>query len=260
MSFCLCCRFAGGVGSLILTYISLALILNTRLKLTVGLHRMAHRLGTKERILNAAERLFAERGFAETSLRLITNKAEVNLASVNYHFGSKKELIQAVLLRYLEQVMPSMMMAMERLEQQSQLSLTEVFEALVTPMMQANLVRPNGTVVFLQLLGRGYIERQGHLRWFVTSHYGSVIEALSGLVHRAAPHVAPVDVFWRLHFSLGTLVFTMSSFDALAEIAQADFAEQNDAESVLRRLLPFVAAGVETPQGERPITPLMQVN
>ena len=51
---------------------------------------------TVERILDAAEQLFAEKGFAETSLRLITSKAGVNLAAVNYHFGSKKALIHAV--------------------------------------------------------------------------------------------------------------------------------------------------------------------
>lgn len=56
---------------------------------------------TVERILDAAEQLFAERGFAETSLRLITSKAGVNLAAVNYHFGSKKALIQAVFSRFL---------------------------------------------------------------------------------------------------------------------------------------------------------------
>ena len=59
-------------------------------------------LDTVERILDAAETLFAEKGFAETSLRLITSKAKVNLAAVNYHFGSKKSLIQAVFSRFLE--------------------------------------------------------------------------------------------------------------------------------------------------------------
>ncbi len=56
---------------------------------------------TVERILDVAEILFAEKGFAETSLRLITSKAQVNLAAVNYHFGSKKALIQAVFSRFL---------------------------------------------------------------------------------------------------------------------------------------------------------------
>ena len=57
---------------------------------------------TVTRILDTAEVLFAERGFAETSLRNITSKAKVNLAAVNYHFGSKKSLIQAVFARYLD--------------------------------------------------------------------------------------------------------------------------------------------------------------
>ena len=57
---------------------------------------------TVERILDAAEQLFAEKGFAETSLRLITSKAGVNLAAVNYHFGSKEELFEAVLTRRLD--------------------------------------------------------------------------------------------------------------------------------------------------------------
>jgi AcrR family transcriptional regulator len=54
---------------------------------------------TKERILDAAERLFADRGFAATSLRNITGEAGVNLAAVNYHFGSKDALIVAVFER-----------------------------------------------------------------------------------------------------------------------------------------------------------------
>ncbi|HYQ38579.1 MAG TPA: helix-turn-helix domain-containing protein, partial [Pseudomonas sp.] len=56
---------------------------------------------TVERILDAAQQLFAERGFTETSLRMITARAGVNLAAVNYHFGSKEALIQAVFVRFL---------------------------------------------------------------------------------------------------------------------------------------------------------------
>ena len=63
---------------------------------------------TVERILDVAEILFAEKGFAETSLRLITSKAQVNLAAVNYHFGSKKSLIQAVFARFLEHLCNSL--------------------------------------------------------------------------------------------------------------------------------------------------------
>ena len=73
-------------------------------------------LDTVERILDTAENLFAEKGFAETSLRLITSKAKVNLAAVNYHFGSKKSLIQAVFSRFLGPFCANLDAELDRLE------------------------------------------------------------------------------------------------------------------------------------------------
>ncbi|GEM76936.1 hypothetical protein VSA01S_30480 [Vibrio sagamiensis NBRC 104589] len=77
---------------------------------------------TKERILNAAEGLFAENGFNDTSLRTITGKANVNLASVNYHFGDKKTLVRAVIDRYLEALMPNVERSLMDLNARSQFS------------------------------------------------------------------------------------------------------------------------------------------
>ena len=71
---------------------------------------------TVTRILDTAEVLFAERGFAETSLRNITSKAKVNLAAVNYHFGSKKALIQAIFARYLDPFTERFHTALDELE------------------------------------------------------------------------------------------------------------------------------------------------
>lgn len=120
---------------------------------------MANRSDTKTRILDAAEKLFAERGFSETSLRLITSKAEVNLASVNYHFGSKKELIRAVLARYLDVFMPAASSEIISLQSaDKEASLNDIFSALVKPLLDLNQLRSEGTRTFLQLLGRGYIE------------------------------------------------------------------------------------------------------
>ena len=111
------------------------------------------KIDTKNRILDAAEVLFAERGFADTSLRLITSEADVNLASVNYHFGSKKELIQAVLDRYLSLFMPALDGRLQTLMAQDQLTLLQVFESFVEPLMKLSAVRANGPALFMQLLG-----------------------------------------------------------------------------------------------------------
>ncbi|WP_394131599.1 TetR/AcrR family transcriptional regulator [Shewanella maritima] len=209
---------------------------------------MASRTDTKTRILDAAEKLFAERGFSETSLRLITSKAEVNLASVNYHFGSKKELIRAVLARYLDVFMPSAANEIVSLQQApEQASLNEIFSTLIKPLLELNQVRTGGTIIFLQLLGRGYIESQGHLRWFITTHYGEHLATFVSAVTKSAPHIPAVEMFWRLHFTLGTIVFTMASADALNEIAAADYDEHNDTEAIIRKVIPYMAAGVAVP-------------
>ncbi len=209
---------------------------------------MVNRSDTKTRILDAAEKLFAERGFSETSLRLITSKAEVNLASVNYHFGSKKELIRAVLARYLDVFMPAASSAINTLHMApKQASLEEIFSSLVEPLLELNKLRMDGTTIFLQLLGRGYIESQGHLRWFITTHYGQHLDIFVKAVSASVPHVPPAEMFWRLHFTLGTIVFTMGSADALNDIAAVDFGEHNDIEAVLRKVIPYMAAGVSVP-------------
>ncbi|GIU15661.1 MULTISPECIES: TetR/AcrR family transcriptional regulator [unclassified Shewanella] len=209
---------------------------------------MANRSDTKTRILDAAEKLFAERGFSETSLRLITSKAEVNLASVNYHFGSKKELIRAVLARYLDVFMPAAAEAIVAVRtSNANASLDDIFSTLVAPLLDLNSLRTEGTTTFLQLLGRGYIESQGHLRWFITTHYGEYLGLFVKAVAESAPHIPPAEMFWRLHFTLGTIVFTMASADALTEIAEADFGEQNDIEAVIRKVIPYLSAGVSVP-------------
>ncbi|MEI6858852.1 MAG: TetR/AcrR family transcriptional regulator [Shewanella sp.] len=209
---------------------------------------MSNRSDTKTRILDAAEKLFAERGFSETSLRLITSKAEVNLASVNYHFGSKKELIRAVLARFLDVFMPAASFEIDKLQRSDEdASINDIFSILVKPLLDLDQVRSEGTRTFLQLLGRGYIESQGHLRWFITTHYSEHLNQFVKAVANSAPHIPPAEMFWRLHFTLGTIVFTMASAEALTEIAAADFGEHNDIEAVIRKVIPYLSAGVTVP-------------
>lgn len=205
------------------------------------------KVDTKTKILNAAEQLFADRGFADTSLRLITSQAEVNLASVNYHFGSKKELIQAVLARYLEVFVPGLTDALNELnERDERAEQRNVFECLVSPLLALNAFKHRGTTTFLQLLGRGYVENQGHLRWFITTHYGQMLELFNQAVQSANPHLSKEEIFWRLHFTLGTVVFTMASSKALIDIAKADFNDDVDIEGLIRKVIPFISAGVST--------------
>jgi len=209
---------------------------------------MSSKVTTQQKILDAAEQLFAESGFSVTSLRQITSLAEVNLASVNYHFGSKKELIQAVLQRYLAVLMPRLDQEFNRLlATQQPVDLHSVLSVFIKPLVELERVKKGGSTAFLQLLGRGYTDVQGHLRWFFIHHYGRTLDKFVLLVQQSCPQLPASELFWRLHFSLGTIVFTMASSEALKDIAAADFKEVVEIDGVVQRLIPYLAAGIAAP-------------
>ncbi|OIQ26674.1 TetR/AcrR family transcriptional regulator [uncultured Vibrio sp.] len=205
---------------------------------------MAAKSDTKNKILDVAEVLFSEQGFNDTSLRTITSKAGVNLASVNYHFGDKKTLVRAVLDRYLEAFMPALQDSLESLNTREEYTVADVFESLRQPLRSLNSVRPDGTSRFMLLIGRGYTDVQGHLRWFITTRYQEVLSLFTQSVLKANPNLNQETLFWRLHFTLGTCVFTMASSQALAEIAENDFGSKVDAKAVVDMLIPYLSAGV----------------
>jgi AcrR family transcriptional regulator len=204
-------------------------------------------MSTKNKILDAAENLFAIQGFNGTSLREITSRAEVNLAAVNYHFGSKKELIKSVMSRYMNELSPRLELSLVNICEQENLTLLEVFSAFIEPLLSLNEFKENGTSNFLQLLGRGYSDRQGFLRWFLTTQYPGVINNFVKAVQKAYPALTTEEMFWRLHFTMGTVVFTMSSSDALIDIAKSDFDKTMDIAGVIKKVIPYVAAGVAAP-------------
>ncbi len=205
---------------------------------------MSNKSSTKDKILDAAEHLFAITGFAETSMRQITSKANVNLASVNYHFGSKKDLIQAVMDRYLSQFLPQLLNEIKQLSQsQPDYSITQLCSCFKQPLLDLEKINTHGSVYFLQMLGRGYVDYQGHLRVFITEKYGSALTHIQQAFHKTKPELTPADLFWRLHFILGTSVFTLAASNALSDISNKDFDQTMNTEQIIDELLPFLAAG-----------------
>ncbi|MCE0731210.1 TetR family transcriptional regulator [Halomonas sp. G15] len=204
---------------------------------------------TVTRILDTAEVLFAERGFAETSLRTITSKAKVNLAAVNYHFGSKKSLIQAVFARYLDPFTDRFHGALDDLERRYQgqaIPLEELLETMARSVLEVPAER-NSLKVFMRLLGLAYSQAQGHLRRYIQQDYGSVFTRFTELIRQATPELPDAERFWRLHFMLGTVIFTLSGLDALRDIAEKDYDEHVTVRDLVRRLRPVVVAAMQAP-------------
>ncbi|WP_237064775.1 TetR/AcrR family transcriptional regulator [Microbulbifer guangxiensis] len=198
---------------------------------------------TVSRILDAAEVLFAERGFTETSLRTITSTAGVNLAAVNYHFGSKKELIQAVFERFLTPFTDSLVKELDRREAMEEpLSAEALLNSLYRGAMASLECQGRDPQRFMRLLGLAYTQYQGHLRRFIVSRYGDSYRRFAGLLSKALPGLDPVTFYWRLYFMLGATIFTLSSFDAIEAILREDFGAESSLQETLERLVPAAAA------------------
>ncbi|WP_105104007.1 TetR/AcrR family transcriptional regulator [Microbulbifer pacificus] len=206
-------------------------------------------LDTVNRILDAAEVLFAERGFTETSLRTITSTAGVNLAAVNYHFGSKKELIQAVFERFLTPFTESLDRELSRRESQAQLQVEDLLQSLYRVALAGLAREGRDPKRFMRLLGLAYTQSQGHLRRFIVSRYGASYRRFAGLLSGVLPQVDPVTFYWRLYFMLGATIFSLSSFDAIEAILREDFGAESSLDETLARLAPAAVAMLTAADG-----------
>lgn len=204
---------------------------------------------TVDRILDTAETLFASKGFAETSLRAITSKAGVNLAAVNYHFGSKEALIQAVFERFLTPFCTELSRQLDQIENDdAPVTLERLLSMVSVIAMGSQGTDPGRVAIFFRLSGLAYTQAQGHLRRYLSDHYGALFRRFLKLLNAAAPELPPMELFWRVHFALGASVFTMSGMDSLLAICKSDFDTELTAADVNKRLLNFVVGGMRAPR------------
>ncbi len=209
------------------------------------------KLKTKDSILDSAETLFASHGFANTSLRMITARAGVNLASVNYHFGSKESLVEAVFARRLVPMNAERLKRLETLEVQCEMGgipLEALIGAFIGPALE--LSRDPGGARFVQLLGRSYTEPVLALQERVRAMHDSVIARFKGAFARALPALPMDELYWRLHFSVGVLAYCMAGTDMMRLIASCRLRDPVDTDALTRRLTSFLAAGLRASPSE----------
>jgi AcrR family transcriptional regulator len=194
--------------SFYLTYINLLLSLNR----TFDLESPMKSLGTKKRIMDAAESLFADRGFYATSLRDITTAAEVNLAAVNYYFGSKEVLLDAVLERRLGPMNTERLQMLEsalKRAGEGALVLSDVLRAyMLPPFRKLSLLGPQGAK-FMQLMGRMHSETHSDLRHRFVRHFETVVNEFTQAFRQALPDLPMEEVRWRMHFVIGAMAHTL---------------------------------------------------
>lgn len=204
---------------------------------------------TRERILDTAERLFAERGFDGTSLRAITAAAEVNLAAVNYHFRSKNDLVHEVLSRRLAPINARRLALLDACEVEAgsgAVSLEKVVRVFVEPFLRPEGVAPAGHLPLQTLLGRMLAEPGRSVRRIFLGEMKEIVQRFRDAFQRALPDVPPSEVFWRLHFTIGAMAHTLAA-SWIVETLSGGLCDPSDVDGKIERLIAFVVAGMESP-------------
>src|SRR5688500_2422288 len=202
---------------------------------------------TRTRILDAAEELFMQHGFEGTSMRQLTSRAGVNLAAVNYHFGSKDALIEAVFRRRLDPMNTARIAELAKLEGGGGLSPEAIIRAFVGPSLRIVKYAKSGGRNYSRLLGRTYTEPSKTLRALIGQMYAPTMERYKAALERALPQMPREELVWRMHFMFGTLAYTLAATDTVQLIAGCKPEDRYDARLLEDRLTAFLAAGLHAP-------------
>ncbi|WP_417580478.1 TetR/AcrR family transcriptional regulator [Nitrincola sp.] len=212
---------------------------------------MKRRVKTATRIILAAEALFAEQGFTETTMRQITSAADVNLAAVNYHFRSKQGLVNAVCERLMEPLCDEIESALEdRMLDPSPVRIEELLEILMRALLNVSQINTYSLSVFMRLLELAYMKNQEELREFFITEYWHRLEKFMDCLRKDAAPMEDNEFFWRLHFLLGSIVFTLSNYHMLLTLEKSSFKDSAEIERILHRMIPVLAAGMQA-RGEK---------
>ena len=204
---------------------------------------------TRTRILDAAESLFVRHGLDATTLRMITAEAQANLAAVNYHFGSKEALIEAVFRRRLSWLNEQRIAVLDALEAEAggaPLKPRQIVESYFGVTIRMAASSPGGKT-FMRLLGRTYTEPSEFVRNFLAEEHAELIARYKAAFFKALPDVPQEEFLWRFHFMMGALAYAVSGADALRILGPID---DSDPEALYARLMSFLIGGLRAPLPE----------
>jgi AcrR family transcriptional regulator len=198
---------------------------------------------TRSRILDVAEDLFGERGLDRVSIRDITSKAKVNLAAINYHFGSKDDLIAAVFDRRIIPVNKARLAALDAAERAAGRhgpKLETILEAFIRPAVQCSVERPKGGSAFSKLFGRCLSEPSPEVETLLKKQFEPLSRRMNAALAKALPNLSRSEIFWRMKFTFGALHHWLLTKDKF----RPDWVEDIDVEEQTQKLISYAAAGI----------------
>ena len=207
---------------------------------------------TRQRILDAAELLFAERGFHSVSVRDITAAAGVDVALINYHFGSKQLLFESVFMRRAEVLNEERMRRLEAVVQRASPRaprVEDIIDAFTHPLLDRSERGGPGWKAYFALIAQVNNSTEfGGL--MMTRYFDPVVHAFIAALRRAFPDCDDRELYWSYQFLSGALTLTFAETGRIDNLSQG-VCRSSDLDAVHQRLVPYVAAGFRALCGAR---------
>ncbi len=210
--------------------------------------------GSKRKLLDAAEQLFADHGFESVSVRDITQLAKANVAAVNYHFGSRDALLGMVMMRYLLPVTEERLSRLEVIEKKriADIFIEEIIEAMVMPLMNVVTRSELSERLFHRLMGRIF-SQQGHgLPESVEPQIQLVNDRFTHLFAAKLPDLSAEELAWRIHFLVGGMLHLLTHQDIITRLSKGASGAPT-MQVTLDRFIAFAAAGMCNGQNSGPV-------
>ena len=202
---------------------------------------------TKDKLLDAAEKLFAAKGIAHTSTRDITKEADVNLASINYHFGSREGLVAELLERRVGPINRERVRMLEIANKDSggKPSVEAILRAFIEPAI-LTMGKSDEKQNFLAIMGQLHTSPEHSLKELMPRLFGDVIKLFMEAFCQALSPLSPKDVFCRFSFAIGSMIHTLMLVHLMEknEFVSGLHTASLDLETITEELIIFARKGM----------------
>jgi AcrR family transcriptional regulator len=206
----------------------------------------------RERILEVAERLFAEHGMSGVGLRAITTEAGVNLASIAYHFGSKDGLLEALFAQRAAPIAQERLRLLARCYENTQTpTLEDILDAFLRPALVLGMQPKFGGPAFVKLRARLATEPETLSRKILSKAFDFSSKKFIDAIAAALTDQPRAEVEWRFHFMLGAMFYTMANSGRIQALTSGRV-DPGNVKRALHHMIPFLAAGFRSAPVSQP--------
>jgi len=203
---------------------------------------------TRQKIIEAAASVFAEKGVELASLREIMIAAGVNIAAVNYYFGNKAELLSEIIAERTADLNNQRVALLEAAKRRNNgpPSIEDWLHALIGPFIQVTLSTDPGWRNYLRILNWLTITREDQYRQVVADTYAMLRHAFLEALAEMLPALSDEEISWRFHSVIAVLRSALADRERIAAVSQRAI-DPRDLPRTMSMLVPFLAAGLRLP-------------